>query len=177
MRLEQSKTKENLFNAFLKEAGAAAEYTFYAEQAKTDGYEQVYNVFTQFAANERAHAKIWFQLFHGIAGTQDNLIDAADLEKHEYSVTYADFAKTARSEGFEDIAKLFDGVAAIEKQHEQRYRALAENIKTGKVFSSKEPVKWQCANCGHIHNGDTPPEKCSVCSAEKAYFAVMPEQK
>ena len=176
MRLEDSKTKENLLTAFVKEAGAAAEYTFYAEQAKTDGYEQVYNVFTQFAANEQAHAKIWFKLFHGIAGTQDNLIDAADLEKHERTVMYADFAKVARSEGFEDIATLFDGVAEIEEQHEQRYRTLADDIKTGKVFCSKEIVEWQCANCGHIHSDKTPPEKCPICSHPKAFFAIMPEQ-
>ncbi|MBE5734439.1 MAG: rubrerythrin family protein [Clostridiales bacterium] len=176
MKLENSKTKENLQTAFLREGGAFCEYTFYAEQAKEDGFEQIYKVFTQFALNEQAHAKIWFKLFHGIAGTKDNLIDSADLEKHERSVMYADFAKTAREEGFEDIATLFDSVAQIEGQHEKRYRALAEQIEAGKIFCAKQQTEWQCANCGHVHTGKTPPEKCPVCSHPKAYFAVMPSQ-
>ena len=122
MNFENSKTKDNLMTAFMRESGASNEYYFYAEQAKKDGYEDIAKTFSLFADNEKAHSKVWFKLFHGIAGTEDNLKDAADLENYERKVLYAEFAKTAREEGFEDIAKLFDGVAAIERQHEEQYR-------------------------------------------------------
>lgn len=176
MKLENSKTKENLQTAFLREGGAFCEYTFYAEQSKQDGFEQIYKIFTQFAENEKAHAKIWFKLFHGIASTQDNLIDSADLEKHERTVMYAGFAKTAREEGFEDIATLFEQVGEIEGLHEERFRTLYEQVKTDKIFSASQKVEWQCANCGFVYLGKNPPEKCPVCSHPKAYFAVMPKQ-
>ena len=172
MKDKKSKTQENLQTAYLRESGAFNEYTFYAEQAKKDGYEQISKIFTQFAMNEQAHAKVWFKLFHGIAGTEDNLKDAADLENFERTVLYADFAKTAREEGFNDIAEIFDGVAAIERQHEEKYKQLLECVKNDKCFSSEKEVWWQCSNCGHRHKGLTAPEKCPVCSHPQAFFAV-----
>ena len=171
----KSKTQENLHKAFLRESGAFNAYSFYAEQAKKDGYEEISKVFTQFAANEQAHAKVWFKLFHGISNTQDNLKDAAELENFERTVLYTDFAKIAREEGFEDIAALFDGVSAIERQHEEKYKQLLECVKNDKCFSSEEEVWWQCSNCGHRHKGLTAPEKCPVCSHPQAFFAVFSE--
>lgn len=172
MKLKESKTYQNLMTAFLRESGAYNEYTFYAEQAKKDGFEEIYNIFTQFADNEQAHSKIWFKLFHGIAGTEENLKDAADLENYERSVLYAEFAKVAREEGYEDIAMLFDGVATIERQHEEQYKTLLQKVKTDTMFVEKQEVSWKCNNCGHIHKGKEPPEKCPVCSHPKAFFSV-----
>ncbi len=172
MKLKDSKTYQNLMTAFLRESGAYNEYTFYAEQAKKDGYEEIYNVFTQFADNEQAHSKIWFKLFHGIAGTEENLKDAADLENYERSVLYAEFAKVAREEGYEDIAMLFDGVATIERQHEEEYKTLLQKVKNNTMFVEKQEVSWKCNNCGHIHKGKEPPEKCPICSHPKAFFSV-----
>ena len=172
MKLEESKTQKNLMTAFLRESGAFNEYTFYAEQAKQEGYEQIYNVFTKFAGNEQAHAKVWFKLFHNIADTEANLKDSADLENFERTVLYSDFAKEAREEGFDDIAKLFDEVALVEKAHEETYKTLLEKVKNGCVFESKQEVVWECGNCGHTLKGKTPPEKCPLCSHPKAYFAI-----
>lgn len=175
MKLKDSKTQQNLMTAFLRESGAYNEYTFYAQQAKKDGYEQIYNIFTQFADNEQAHSKIWFKLFHGIAGTEQNLKDAADLENYERTVLYSEFAKVAREEGFPDIAELFDGVAVIERQHEETYKCLLNKVKTDTVFVSEKEVVWKCNNCGHTHKGKTPPETCPVCSHPKAFFQIMQE--
>lgn len=172
MNLEESQTKQNLITAYLRESGAFNEYTYYAEQAKTEGYREIYNVFTQFAHNEQAHAEIWFKLWHGIAGTTDNLKDAADLENYERTVMYSEFAKTARKEGFEDIAKLFDGVAEVEKAHEQKYKSLFERLSSGKYFEQPQEVAWKCLNCGHIHYGKQPPENCPVCSHPEGYFML-----
>ncbi len=172
MKLSESKTQKNLMTAFLRESGAFNEYTFYAEQAKTEGYEQIYNVFTKFAGNEQAHAKVWFKLFHNIAGTEENLKDAADLENYERTVMYSDFAKVAREEGFNDIADLFDKVAEVEKDHETVYKTLHEKVQNGCVFCCEEEVVWECGNCGHTVKGKTPPEKCPLCSHPKAYFAI-----
>ncbi len=172
MKLKDSKTYQNLMTAYLRESGAYNEYTFYAEQAKKDGYEAIYNIFTQFADNEQAHSKIWFKLFHGISNTEENLVDAADLENYGRSVLYSDFAKVAREEGYEDIASLFDGVAAIERQHEETYRKLAEKVKNDAMFSSKKEVWWKCNNCGHLHKGLTAPEICPVCSHPQAFFGI-----
>ena len=157
--------------AFLRESGAYNEYTFYAEQAKKDGFEAIYNTFTQFADNEQAHSKIWFKLFHGISCTEDNLNDAADLENYERSVLYSEFAKVARQENYNDIADLFDGVAVIEKQHEEEYKRLAQKVKNDTMFTEKSEVDWMCNNCGHIHKGKTAPEKCPVCSHPQAFFS------
>lgn len=176
MDFETSETKKNLQTAYLKESGAYNEYTYYAEQAKQEGYEQIYNTFNTFAHNEQEHAKIWFKLWHGISCTQDNLKDAMDLENYERSVMYADFANKAREEGFNDIAELFDGVAAIERAHEERYKTFLNNVKNKTVFSSIEEVNWICLNCGHVHKGTTPPEKCPVCSHPQAYFMIQAGQ-
>ena len=172
MKLINSKTQQNLITAFLRESGAFNEYTFYAMQAKKDGYEQIYKTFTQFATNEQAHASIWFKLYHGIAGTKDNLISSAELENFERTELYNQFAKTAREEGFEDIAVLFEGVAEIEKQHEQVYLQLAKKLEKDEFFVSSKQTTWQCLNCGHIHKGCVPPETCPICSHPKAYFTI-----
>ena len=172
MKLKDSKTYQNLMTAYLRESGAYNEYTFYAEQAKKDGYEVIYNIFTQFADNEQAHSKIWFKLFHGISNTEENLVDAADLENYERTVLYSDFAKVAREEGYEDIANLFDGVAAIERQHEQVYKTLAEKVKTDTMFKDKKEVWWKCNNCGHLHKGLEAPQTCPVCSHPQAFFGI-----
>lgn len=176
MKAKSSKTQENLMTAFLRESGAFNEYTFYAQQAKKEGYEEIYNVFTQFAMNEQAHAKIWFKLFHGISNTQENLKDSADLENFERTVLYNDFAKVAREEGHEDIATLFEEVAQIEKQHEERYLCLLEQLKTNKFFVQPKAGEWQCLNCGKISKGTEPPEQCPVCSHPKGFFKPLPKQ-
>ena len=176
MNFEQSRTKDNLMTAFLRESGAALEYGFYAEQAKVDGYQQISNTFNKFAENERAHAKVWFKLFHGIADTEENLKDSMDLENYERTKLYAEFAKVAEEEGFMDIKKLFDGVAAIERQHEQTYKMLFEKVQNDEVFSSENEVWWQCLNCGHLHKGLEPTETCPVCSHPKAYFTISQKQ-
>lgn len=170
MKFEDSKTMENLRTAFLAESGAMNEYDFFATQAKTDGYEAIARTLNKFALNEKAHAEIWFKLYHGVAGTADNLLSSADIEKYERTVMYADFADTARQEGFEDIAALFDGVAAIEGAHEKTYKELRQSLVNGTVFKSDAETVWKCANCGHTHTGKTPPEKCPVCSHPKAFF-------
>ncbi len=172
MDFKDSKTKDNLLKAYLRESGAYNEYTFYAQQAKKEGFEKIYNTFTQFADNEQAHAKIWFKLFHGISSTQDNLKDAADLENFEHTTLYAEFSKTAKEEGFLDIAELFDGVAKIEAQHEKEYRKLFEKVKNDCMFSDSQEVQWKCNNCGHIHKGKEAPQTCPVCSHPQAFFEV-----
>ena len=177
MKLKDSKNYDNLMKAYLRESGAYNEYYFYAEQAKKDGFEVIYNVFKEFADNEQAHAKVWFKLFHGIASTEENLKDAADLENYERSVLYKEFAKIAREEGFDDIAELFDGVSAIERQHEEKYLCLLEKVRSDKMFSEKQEVWWKCSNCGHKHKGKTPPEKCPVCSHPQAFFGVDNQQQ
>ena len=177
MEFKDSKTRENLMTAFLRESGAYNEYTFYAQQATKDGFESIYNLFNQFATNEQAHAKIWFKLWHGISCTQDNLIDSADLEKYEHSVLYKEFSKVANDEGFEDIALLFEQVGKIESRHEKEYKELFEKVKKETIFVEKEEVAWKCLNCGHMHKGKQPPEICPVCSHPKAYFEVACEEK
>ncbi len=172
MKLKDSKTYQNLMTAYLRESGAYNEYTFYAEQAKADGFEAIYNTFTQFANNEQAHSKVWFKLFHGIAGTEDNLKDAADLENYERTVLYSEFANVAREEGFPDIAFLFDEVATIEHQHEEEYKRLMQKVKNKTMFSEEKEVSWKCNNCGHIHKGKTAPETCPVCSHPQSFFEI-----
>lgn len=176
MDFNESKTKNNLMTAFLREAGAMLEYSFYAEQATEDGFIQIAQTFTNFANNEKAHAKVWFKLFHNIADTQANLKDSIDLENFERTVLYSEFSKVAKEEGFDDVAKLFDGVAAIERQHEEQYKTMFEKVKNGCVFESDNEVWWQCINCGHRHKGKTPPETCSVCSYPKTYSQIFIKQ-
>ena len=172
MNFKESKTFQNLQTAFLRESGAYNEYTFYAGQAKKEGYEEIYNTFTNFAANEQAHAKIWFKLFHAISSTQDNLVDAADLENFERTKLYSQFSTVAEEEGFTDIAFLFSEVAKIEKSHEEVYRELARKLKNCQMLCKQEKVTWQCLNCGHVLVDKCAPETCPVCSHPKGFFKV-----
>ena len=176
MELKGSRTEANLMAAFAGESQAANKYTYYASKAKKDGYNQIAAIFSETAANEREHAKLWFKLLHGgMPSTLENLADAANGENYEWTDMYAEFAKVAREEGFDHIAALFDGVAAIEKEHEERYRKLIANIEGGLVFSRDGDVIWQCANCGHICVGKKAPEVCPVCAHPQSYFQIKAE--
>ncbi len=171
--LKGSKTEANLMSAFAGESMAHNKYSYYASKAKKEGYEQIAALFTETALNEKEHAKIWFKLLHdGIADTATNLKDAAEGENYEWTDMYAKFAQEAKEEGFNDIARLFEGVANIEKEHEERYRALLKNVEGNAVFIKGEKVIWQCANCGHIHVGTSAPNKCPVCDHPQAYFQI-----
>lgn len=173
MNLKGSKTEANLLAAFAGESQARTKYDYYASKAKKEGYVQIANFFEETARNEKEHAKIWFKLLHdGIPSTDENLKDAAAGENYEWTDMYAEFAKTAREEGFTDIAVLFEGVGKIEKDHEERYLKLLENIKEEKVFAREEKQAWKCGNCGHIHYGDKAPEVCPVCDHPRAYFEI-----
>lgn len=174
--LKGSKTEQNLMTAFAGESQAHTKYLYYASKAKKDGYVQIGALFEETAKNEKEHAKIWFKLLHGgMPVTTENLKDAAAGENYEWTDMYAGFAKTAREEGFDDIATLFDGVAAIEKEHEERYKKLLQNIEGDLVFSKDGDAVWQCANCGHIVVGKKAPEVCPVCAHPQAYFQVRAE--
>lgn len=176
MELKGSKTEANLMAAFAGESQARNKYTYYASKAKKDGYQQVSAIFEETAGNEKEHAKIWFKLFHGIGDTLENLKDAADGETYEYTEMYPEFAKVAHEEGFEDIAALFEGVAAIEKEHAQRYLKLVGNVEDNIVFQSNDDqTVWVCRNCGHIHIGKDAPEICPICAHPKAYFEKKAE--
>ena len=177
MELKGSKTEANLMAAFAGESQARNKYTYYASQARKDGYVQIANIFEETAANEKEHAKMWFKLLHGgsIPGTAENLEDAATGETYEWTDMYAGFAKEAREEGFDHIAFLFEEVAKIEKEHEERYRKLLANVENGLVFSREGEMIWQCSNCGHIVIGKKAPEVCPVCSHPKAYFQIKAE--
>jgi len=174
MDFQQSQTKDNLMAAFAGESQARNKYTYYASQAKKDGFEQIAEIFLQTADNEKEHAKIWFKLLNGgsVPATTVNLADAAAGEKFEWTEMYKGFAEKAREEGFNEIARLFEGVAAIEKEHEERYNKLLENINSNVVFAREGEQEWICRNCGHIHKGPYAPEKCSVCSHPKSYFEL-----
>lgn len=173
--LKGTKTLENLMIAFAGESQARNKYTYYASKAKKEGYVQIQKIFEETAANEKEHAELWFKLAQGIGTTEENLLDAAAGENYEWTDMYAEMAKTAREEGFEEIAVQMEGVAAVEKEHEERYRKLAENIKSGKVFKRDEEVIWQCSNCGHQFKGKEAPELCPVCKHPKAYFQIKAE--
>ena len=176
MQLKGSKTEKNLEAAFAGESMARNKYTYYASKAKKDGYVQIAALFEETAANEKEHAKIWFKLLHdGIAGTELNLKDAAAGENDEWTDMYPTFAKEAREEGFDHIASLFEMVAKIEKEHEERYKKLLANVEGGLVFSKDEDVIWQCSNCGHIVIGKKAPEVCPVCSHPQSYFQIKAE--
>jgi rubrerythrin len=175
--LKGSKTEQNLKTAFAGEAQAHTKYQYYASKAKKDGYEQIAAIFEETAKNEKEHAKLWFKLLHDndVPTTTTNLLDAADGENYEWTDMYAGFAQTAREEGFNQIAFLFDGVAKIEKEHEERYRKLLANVESGIVFSRDDDMIWHCSNCGHIIIGKKAPEKCPVCAHPKAYFQIRAE--
>ena len=176
MELNGTRTEANLWAAFAGESQARNKYTYYASKAKKDGYQQIAAIFEETAANEKEHAKIWFKLLHGgIADTMTNLADAASGEQDEWTSMYPEFAKVAREEGFDQIAYLFDEVAKIEKEHEERYRALIANIEEGKVFVREEQQLWHCRNCGHIHSGAQAPGVCPVCDHPQSFFQIKAE--
>ncbi len=172
MSLKGTKTEKNLQTAFAGESQARNKYTYYASQAKKDGFVQISKIFEETANNEKEHAKIWFKLLHGdsIPQTIVNLEDAADGERYEWTDMYATFANEAKEEGFDKIAALFELVGKIEKTHEERYRKLLENVKNETVFVKSSNVVWECANCGHRIESDKAPEICPVCRHPKAYF-------
>ena len=177
MELKGSKTEQNLMTAFAGESQARNKYTYFASKAKKEGYEQIAAIFQETADNEKEHAKLWFKLLNGgaIGSTEENLKAAAAGENYEWTDMYAEFAKTAKEEGFERIAYLFEEVGKIEKEHEERYLKLLENVKDGKVFEAGEDKIWKCRNCGHIVVGTKAPEVCPVCSHPKAYFEIKAE--
>ena len=174
MNLKGSKTEANLMAAFAGESQARNKYTYYASKAKKDGYEQIANFFLETAENEKEHAKIWFKLLHdGVPSTIENLKDAASGENYEWTSMYADFAKAAKEEGFDNIAALFEGVAKIEKEHEERYLALLANIEKSAVFDKADTSFWKCRNCGHVHYASGAPDICPVCDHPQAYFELL----
>ena len=177
MELKGSQTEKNLMAAFAGESQARNKYTYYASKAKKDGYEQIAAIFLETAENEKEHAKIWFKLLHDgtVPSTVENLKDAASGENYEWTDMYDGFAKTAREEGFEQIAYLFEEVGKIEKEHEARYLKLLENIENGVVFSRDGDRIWKCRNCGHIVVGKYAPEVCPVCNHPQSYFEIMSE--
>ena len=177
MDLKGSKTEANLMAAFAGESQARNKYTYYASKAKKEGYEQIAAIFEETAGNEKEHAKIWFKLLHDgeVPSTVENLKDAASGENFEWTDMYAEFAKTAKEEGFDHIAYLFEAVGKIEKEHEERYNKLLANIEEGKVFECGEVKMWKCRNCGHIHIAVNAPAVCPVCAHPKSYFEIKAE--
>ena len=174
--LKGSKTEQNLMTAFAGESQARNKYTYYASKAKKEGYEQIAALFLKTADNEKEHAKMWFKELHGgMPSTPENLLDAAEGENYEWTDMYAGFAKTAEEEGFKALAAKFRLVAAIEKHHEERYRALLKNVETAQVFEKSEVKVWECRNCGHIVVGTKAPELCPTCDHPKAYFEIHEE--
>ena len=172
MELKGSRTEVNLLTAFAGESQARNKYTFFASKARSEGYQQISNIFTETAANEKEHAELWYKYAVGIGTTVENLKAAAAGEHEEWTEMYKEFAEVAREEGFDEIAARFDGVGAIEKEHEERYLALVANIENGSVFEKDDIVIWKCGNCGHIHVGKFAPEVCPVCNHPKAYFEL-----
>ena len=174
MELKGTQTEKNLMTAFAGESQARNKYTYYASQAKKEGYEQIAAIFNETADNEKEHAKMWFKLLHGgaVPQTLQNLKDAAAGENFEWTDMYKNFAATAKKEGFVEIAKMFEGVAKIEAEHEARYNALIENVEKKKCFVKKEVVVWVCRNCGHKHVGKSAPKVCPVCNHPQAYFEI-----
>ena len=177
MELKGSKTEQNLMTAFAGESQARNKYTYFASKAKKDGYEQIAAIFEETANNEKEHAKLWFKELNGgeISSTLENLYAAAEGENYEWTDMYDEFAITARAEGFDRIAQLFEGVAEIEKEHEARYRKLIENIEGGLVFSKDGDRIWKCRNCGHICVGSSAPDVCPVCNHPQSFFEIKAE--
>ena len=172
MELKGSRTEQNLMTAFAGESQARNKYTYYASEAKKAGYTVIADIFEETAFNEKEHAKIWFKLLHDgkVPDTATNLLDAAAGENYEWTEMYAEFAQVAKEEGFDRIAYLFEAVGKIEKEHEERYRAILEKLNTDTIFVSEEVQVWICTNCGHIHVGKKAPEMCPVCQHPKSYF-------
>ena len=177
MELKGSKTEQNLMTAFAGESQARNKYTYYASQAKKDGFEQIAAFFLETADNEKEHAKLWFKALHGgkVPGTVENLKDAADGENYEWTEMYREFAETAKAEGFDALADQFAGVGEIEKHHEERYRRLLENIEDGIVFSRDGEVYWQCRNCGYTVKLSEAPAVCPVCNHPQSFFQLVPD--
>ncbi len=177
MELKGSQTEKNLWTAFAGESQARNKYTYYASKAKKEGFVQIAKIFEETANNEKEHAKLWFKYLHGgeVPGTAANLLDAAQGENYEWTDMYAGFAKTAKEEGFDKLAYLFEAVAKIEKMHEERYRKLLHNVEAKEVFKKAGIVMWECSNCGHVHIGESAPEVCPVCAHPQAYFMIHPE--
>lgn len=174
--IKGTKTEENLKKAFAGESEARNKYTFFAEQARKEGYQQIANIFDETAGNEKEHAEIWYKLLNGgIGTTAENLMLAAQGENYESENMYTDFARTAREEGFDEIAFLFEGVGRIEDIHDKRYRKLAENIEDGTVFKKEGEVSWVCLNCGNVHVGTEAPEICPVCGYPQGYYEQRAE--
>jgi len=188
MNLKGTQTQKNLMAAFAGESQARNRYTYFASQARKEGYVQIADIFEETANQEKEHAKRFFKFMDGgdvevsdafpfgvIGSTADNLKASAAGENHEHTTMYPGFAKVAREEGFEGIARVFEAVAVAEKQHEKRYRDLAKNIGEGKVFQKKSPVVWRCRNCGYVHKGTEAPKACPACAHPQAYFEVLGE--
>lgn len=186
--LKGTKTEQNLLKAFAGESQARNRYTYFASAARKEGYEQIANIFTETAENEKEHAKLFFKALEGgdveitasypagmIKDTKSNLEAAANGENLEWTTIYSDFSKIARDEGFSDIANTFDQVAKVEKFHESRYRKLINNIADGEVFKKKKPMKWHCINCGYIYEGEEAPKQCPACKHPQAYYEVLAE--
>jgi len=186
--LKGTKTEKNILTAFSGESQARNRYTYFASQAKKDGFVQIQAIFEETANQEKEHAKRLFKLLEGgeveitaafpagvVGTTVDNLKEAAGGENHEHTVMYPEFAATAREEGFVDIAAIFEAIAVAEKQHEKRYRDLAANIEAGRVFKRNGKVTWRCRNCGYLHEGDEAPELCAACAHEQAHFELLGE--
>lgn len=170
-----TKTEQNLLAAFAGESQARNKYTYFASKAKKEGFEQISAMFLKTADNEKEHAKLWFRELEGIGSTAENLAAAADGENYEWTDMYEEFAKTADEEGFPELAAKFRGVAAIEKMHEERYRALLSNVEAQKVFEKSEVKVWECRNCGHIVVGTKAPDVCPVCAHPQAFFEIHVE--
>ena len=175
MELKGSRTEQNLMAAFAGESQARNKYTYFASKAKKEGYNHIAELFEETANNEKEHAKIWFKLLDGIGSTAENLKAAAEGENYEWTDMYAEFAKVAKEEGFDHIAFLFESVAAIEKEHEERYLKLLSNVENELVFSKDGDAIWKCMNCGHLVIGKKAPEVCPVCAHPKAYFCIKAE--
>ena len=186
--LKGSKTEQNLLKAFAGESQARNRYTYFAKQAKKEGYEQIAAIFEETAENEKEHAKVFFKHLEGgmveitaaypagvIKTTEENLLEAAEGEKMEWGTLYPDFGKTAEEEGFPEIAHSFRYIAKVEAQHEKRYRSLLENVKENKVFKRNKPMKWKCRNCGFIYEGEEPPQKCPACQHPQSYYEILAE--
>lgn len=177
MDLKGSKTEQNLKTAFAGESQASIKYSYFASQAKKDGYVQISNIFAETAGNEKEHAKLWFKALNGgkVPDTLSNLLSAAEGENNEWTDMYKTFAEEAKQEGFTELAILFEGVAKIEKEHEERYRKLIERLEKGEVFKRNGVVIWKCNNCGHIHIGEDAPQVCPVCRHPQSYFQIKEE--
>lgn len=173
--LKGTKTEANLWAAFAGESQARNKYTYYASVAKREGYEQFAAIFLETADNEKEHAKRLLKFLGGIGNTAENLKEAAKGENYEWTTMYREFEEIAREEGFDEIADVFREIGEVEEEHEKRYRKLLENLENGTVFRRDQPVKWQCRNCGYIHEGTEPPELCPACAHPKAYYQLMAE--